>query len=53
MGCRGAAPNSRMWDMTLATEGRLETHTRGKPVGTDDQMPAGRSPDLAPGFWLK
>lgn len=40
--------------MTLATEGRLETHTRGKPIGTGDRMPTGRrSPDLAPGFWLK
>lgn len=39
MGCRGEAPDSRMSDMTLEREaGRLETHTRGEPLGTDDQI---------------
>lgn len=39
MGCRGEAPDSRMSDMTLEREaGRLETHTKGEPLGTDDQI---------------
>lgn len=39
----------------LETEaGRLQTHTRGKPIRTDDQMAAWRRGlDLAPGFWLE